>query len=136
MKPIRTYRKKFRKTVLRTSSVLIAALALASSCLPETIDDQPTYTVDTERIDLAITGAMDHAIHNEGENGLVFYNPSSLPLFNENEHIIRLVIDETSSLEPWTPGWEEWCTNRYRSFNINTGTYRGYDGLDHFCVPK
>ena len=47
-----------------------------------------------------------------------------------------ITFDETNSLEPWTPGWEEWCTNRYRSFNINTGTYRGYDGLDHFCVPK
>ena len=43
---------------------------------------------------------------------------------------------DTASLEPWTPGWREWCSNRYRSFNAQTGTFRGYDGLDHFCVPK
>jgi len=42
----------------------------------------------------------------------------------------------SASLEPWTPGWREWCSNRYRSFNAQTGTFRGYDGLDHFCVPK
>lgn len=42
----------------------------------------------------------------------------------------------SASLEPWTPGWREWCSNRYRSFNAQTGTFRGYDGFDHFCVPK
>ena len=47
-----------------------------------------------------------------------------------------ITYEETASLEPWTPGWREWCSNRYRSFNQRTGTYRGYDGLDHFCVPK
>ena len=43
---------------------------------------------------------------------------------------------DSASLEPWTPGWREWCSNRYRSFNQQTGTFRGYDGFDHFCVPK
>ncbi|MCB1384902.1 MAG: BA14K family protein [Nitratireductor sp.] len=38
--------------------------------------------------------------------------------------------------EPWTPEWRAWCDANYRSFNANTGTYRGYDGLDHFCVVK
>lgn len=41
-----------------------------------------------------------------------------------------------SSLEPWSQGWYQYCDNRYRSFNAKTGTYRGYDGRDHFCVPK
>jgi hypothetical protein len=26
-----------------------------------------------------------------------------------------------------------WCAARFRSFNPATGTYRGYDGLDHPC---
>lgn len=34
----------------------------------------------------------------------------------------------------WSPGWYEYCQNRYRSFNSRTGYYRGYDGQDHFCV--
>ena len=38
-----------------------------------------------------------------------------------------------ASYEPWSRGWYQYCSNRYRSFNPNTGTYRGYDGLDHFC---
>ena len=46
------------------------------------------------------------------------------------------VITYGSSLEPWTRGWYEWCDNRYRSFNPETGTYRGYDNRDHFCVPN
>lgn len=46
------------------------------------------------------------------------------------------VITYESSLEPWTPAWFRWCDKRYRSFNPERGTFRGYDGRDHFCVPK
>jgi len=38
------------------------------------------------------------------------------------------------SYEPWTKSWFRYCSNKYRSFNAATGTYRGYDGRDHFCV--
>ncbi len=47
-----------------------------------------------------------------------------------------ITFNEPRTLEPWTAGWRQWCQNRYRSFNPSTGTFRGYDGLDHFCVPK
>jgi hypothetical protein len=30
-------------------------------------------------------------------------------------------------------GWYEYCSSKYRSFNANTGTYTGYDGLTHYC---
>lgn len=40
------------------------------------------------------------------------------------------------SIEPWTHDWYRYCTRRYRSFNPNTGTFRGYDGKDHFCVAR
>lgn len=53
--------------------------------------------------------------------------------FDEPEVI---TFRDTASLEPWSAGWREWCSNRYRSFNAQTGTFRGFDGLDHFCVPK
>lgn len=29
--------------------------------------------------------------------------------------------------------WLKYCTKKYRSFNPHTGTFRGYDGLDHVC---
>ncbi|MHC5307853.1 BA14K family protein [Bartonella sp. LJL80] len=35
--------------------------------------------------------------------------------------------------QPWTPAWHQYCSSKYRSFNPQTGTYRGYDGMDHFC---
>ena len=35
--------------------------------------------------------------------------------------------------QPWSPGWYRYCANRYRSFNPETGTFRGYDGRDYFC---
>ena len=35
--------------------------------------------------------------------------------------------------QPWSPDWYSYCYSRYRSFNPNTGTFRGYDGYDHFC---
>lgn len=47
-----------------------------------------------------------------------------------------VTFNDPTNLQPWTPGWRDWCTSNYRSFNQNTGTFRGYDGLDHFCVPK
>jgi hypothetical protein len=40
------------------------------------------------------------------------------------------------TLEPWTRDWFEYCSQRYRSFNPNTGTYRGYDSMDHFCTAE
>ncbi len=38
--------------------------------------------------------------------------------------------------EPWSRDWYRYCANRYRSFNPQSGTYRGYDGRDHFCVAR
>ncbi len=40
------------------------------------------------------------------------------------------------SYEPWSQGWYNYCSQKYRSFNPNKGTFRGYDGKDHFCVVK
>jgi hypothetical protein len=39
-------------------------------------------------------------------------------------------------IEPWTRGWYEYCSDRYRSFNARTGTFTGYDGDQHFCVAN
>ena len=38
------------------------------------------------------------------------------------------------SYEPWTRGWYEYCSDRYRSFNPDSGTFVGYDGREHFCT--
>ena len=44
-----------------------------------------------------------------------------------------VVVDSGYSYEPWTPGWYDYCSRRYRSFNSRTGTFRGYDGREYFC---
>ncbi len=38
------------------------------------------------------------------------------------------------TFEPWTPEWYRYCEGTYRSFNPRSGTFVGYDGLEHFCV--
>lgn len=42
----------------------------------------------------------------------------------------------SSGMAPWSPGWYRYCDQKYRSFNASTGTFRGYDGRDHFCVAN
>ena len=37
------------------------------------------------------------------------------------------------AVEPWTPEWYAYCESRYRSFNPDTGYYKGYDGRFHLC---
>ncbi len=46
------------------------------------------------------------------------------------------VITYDAGLEPWSREWFRYCTNRYQSFNPETGTYRGYDGQNHFCAAN
>ncbi|MBN9221119.1 MAG: BA14K family protein [Mesorhizobium sp.] len=38
--------------------------------------------------------------------------------------------------EPWTRGWYEYCSDRYRTFNARTGTFTGNDGEQHFCTAN
>ena len=41
-----------------------------------------------------------------------------------------------ASHEPWTEAWVDRCRSKFRSFDARTGTYKGYDGLRHFCVIR
>ncbi|MGU3575815.1 BA14K family protein [Brucellaceae bacterium C25G] len=38
--------------------------------------------------------------------------------------------------QPWSQAWYNYCSQKFRSFNPKTGTYRGYDGANHFCVAN
>lgn len=68
------------------------------------------------------------------EPGYKVYDPQYDNYSSNEPNVIR--YNDVVSYEPWTPGWQAWCEDNYRSFNPRTGTFRGYDGLDHFCVPK
>lgn len=45
-------------------------------------------------------------------------------------------VEYQGGIEPWSRDWYRYCSDRYRSFNAETGTYRGYDGRNHFCVAN
>jgi hypothetical protein len=44
-----------------------------------------------------------------------------------------VVVENYGGLEPWTPRWYRYCSQRYRSFDSQSGTFVGYDGREHFC---
>ncbi|MEY9780516.1 BA14K family protein [Sinorhizobium fredii] len=46
----------------------------------------------------------------------------------------RQVVVDSYDLEPWTPAWYRYCSQRYRSFDPESGTFVGYDGRSHFCT--
>ena len=45
-------------------------------------------------------------------------------------------VEYAGDIEPWSREWYRFCSDRYQSFNAETGTYRGYDGRNHFCVAN
>lgn len=47
-----------------------------------------------------------------------------------------VVTYDTGGLEPWSREWFDYCSDTYRSFNPDTGTYVGFDGQEHFCVAN
>ena len=46
----------------------------------------------------------------------------------------RVIYRAAPSYEPWTRPWYQYCSQRYRSFNPDSGTFVGYDGREHFCT--
>ena len=47
--------------------------------------------------------------------------------------VYRPVV-ESYGVEPWTQSWYRYCSQRYRSFDPDSGTFVGYDGRRHFCT--
>ena len=63
------------------------------------------------------------------------YQPAPVKKYAE-PRVITYKSAMKSGAEPWTPGWYSYCRAKFRTFNNDTGTYRGYDGKNHFCVAK
>lgn len=47
-----------------------------------------------------------------------------------------VITYDSGGLEPWSRGWFDYCSETYRSFNPDTGTFVGFDGQEHFCVAN
>jgi hypothetical protein len=52
------------------------------------------------------------------------------------EHEVVYLDDHAGAMEPWTAEWYAYCSDRYRSFDGRTGTYKGFDGRKHFCIAR
>ena len=48
---------------------------------------------------------------------------------------ITMTAITTSPSSRWLPGGDdvEYCRQTYRSYDVRSGTYLGYDGLRHAC---
>jgi hypothetical protein len=62
------------------------------------------------------------------------YTPDYYPPAPKTNGPTVITVHDGGELAPWSPEWNRYCANRYPTFNPRTGTYRGYDGHDHFCV--
>lgn len=125
-------RKKSSKGDLIAAGVIglaLGAIIASESNKKRHHTPQPTYRYDGY--------GQPYTGNNGGQHvPLDHYNNQPRRPYTSQDNPEVITYRDTASLEPWTPGWREWCSNRYRSFNAQTGTFRGYDGLDHFCVPK
>ncbi|WP_394688299.1 BA14K family protein [Hoeflea sp.] len=83
-------------------------------------------------IGLGVGAIIGGAIANSHNSPRVIHRP--VP--NVRHYGQPRVVNGGGSFEPWTKSWFRYCSNKYRSFNASTGTYRGYDGRDHFCVAR
>ncbi|MDX3926833.1 MAG: BA14K family protein [Shinella sp.] len=127
---------RFIKTIVLTAAV--AATTLSTVGVAEARD---RYWHRHHGNDWALGAAglaagviVGSAIANSGPR---YYRPEPRPVYVEPDYYpVRRVYRErvvVDSYEPWSAGWYEYCSDRYRSFNPRTGTFVGYDGLEHFC---
>lgn len=85
-------------------------------------------------IGLGVGAIIGSALANSHNQPRVIYRPA--PAHRDYYPAAPRTVHSGGRFEPWTRSWFRYCENKYRSFNASTGTYRGYDGRDHFCVVR
>lgn len=69
-----------------------------------------------------------------------YYEPAPRRVYRQDYYPVvpqrRVVYSNSYSIEPWTPEWYSYCSDRYRSFKPRSGTFTGYDGQERFCVAN
>ncbi|WP_377290037.1 BA14K family protein [Rhizobium sp. SG2393] len=67
-------------------------------------------------------------------DGQPLYRPA--PVYRPQPVYRPRPVQAYGSYQPWTPSWYRFCAQRYRSFNPDTGTFRGHDGRNYFCTAS
>lgn len=140
---------RFAKTAVLGLATMAAAIAPLSQA---SADHRRHHRINDEAL---IAGALGLAagaiiigsINQSNQPRIIYEEPDyyepDVVYYPERPRIVRPPVrkpkvvyydDVQAGYEPWSREWFRYCSNRYRSFNADTGTYRGYDGRDHFCV--
>lgn len=82
---------------------------------------------------LAVGAAIVGAIAQPEPKGPVDRNPYDA-YYPPAPRPADVVYYDEPSLEPWSDAWFDYCEARYRTFDPETGTYRGKNGRSHFCT--
>ena len=62
-----------------------------------------------------------------------YYEPDVVYVAPPPVYARRAPVVYSYAPEPWSPEWYAYCDAKYRSFNPDTGYFKGYDGRFHFC---
>lgn len=104
-----------------------AAGLVAGALIGGTIASQPRYN-----------GGYNERVYIDPEPEYDYYEPRPVyrprPVYQARPVVVDSYGGGYRSLEPWTPSWYRYCAQRYRSFNPDSGTFRGYDGRSYFCT--
>ncbi len=82
-----------------------------------------------------IAGSANRPVYRERYYDGGYYAPR--PVYQRPVRVYEeprpVYVERYSSFEPWTRDWYRYCSDRYRSFDPNTSTFVGYDGVRRFC---
>ncbi|MBX3580372.1 MAG: BA14K family protein [Rhizobiaceae bacterium] len=79
-------------------------------------------------------GALAVGLASQQQSAPVSDNPYRKPRPRPIREYPQSAYYYEGGLEPWSRGWYEYCSDRYRSFDPESGTFVGYDGREHFCI--
>ena len=63
--------------------------------------------------------------------GAIIAGAASQPRYVERRYVPAQTY--RGGLEPWSREWYRYCSNRYRSFDPNSGTFQPYNGPRQLC---
>jgi hypothetical protein len=120
-----------QEEVMRIPSLLAAALMLAG------VAGTSPAAAGGRHTDAIIAGAAGFAV------GTIFGNATARPRYYAPAPVYVAPAPPPFVYQPapvyyvsppaWTPEWYAYCSRRYGSFDLRSGTYLGYDGYRHMC---
>lgn len=99
-------------------------------------DDDVNKALILGIVGLAAGAAIAHSVNKNKSRTRIQTSPQRYTNPHYFPNAPRNTYSANSKIAPWTQNWYQYCQNRYRSFNPTTGTFRGYDGKDHFCIAR